>query len=91
MADAISYTAATGKRPRPMTDGGCRWSRDGRHNEGILEPLDAIPFEVFVRLEGNRVPVFCYDTESDALKAADEAYLRAVADGAMAAIGEGVA
>lgn len=103
VSDAISYTAATGKRPmaddgRGMEPGdGFTWFRTDPRPSMAKEPVppEDLPIEVFARLEGGVLSYNHqwrdYDTESAALKAADEAYLRAVADGAMAAIGEGVA
>jgi len=85
MADAIGYTAATGKRPR-CSNPNWFWMPEAGDPLGLPFPV----YKQIGKMQRFQLPVL-FPTESDALKAADEAYLKAVADGAMAAIGEGVA
>ena len=84
MTDAISYTQATGKRPSfDAYDAMWHWytSASGERNAD----LDVVPAIIFVEM-GYRSTYF---SKEDALAAADAAYERAVAEGAMGPI-EGV-
>ena len=88
---AISYTAATGKRPKRCDDGHYYWFGLG-YSPVIRGEAFAISARILVRLEGGKGGslFISFPTEAAALAAADAAYLRAVADGAMGPI-EGVA
>lgn len=75
-----SYTEATGKRPRHVYDDCWTWYDTQEHE------ADDLPGVIFALLEGGHMEgplglTRSYPSEADALKAADEAYLKAVADG----------
>lgn len=86
MADAISYTAATGKRPQFGLQT-YRWCWHAYPNNAYDYEYFVIPDPIYFRM-GVR-PEF--ETELAAINAVNVAYLRAVADGAMGPIGDGVA
>lgn len=90
MADAFSYTQATGKRPKRLNESCYRWTSPDPSSHRAPENL---PEVVFNRLDPDFDPVYpqpwLFRTEDAALAAADAAYDRAVAEGAMKPI-EGV-
>ena len=86
MSDAIGYTAATGKRPLFSLQN-YRWCWHAYPNNAYDYEHHVIPDAIYFRM-GVR-PEF--ETERAAIDAVNAAYLRAVADGAMAPIGEEVA
>lgn len=97
---ATSYTAATGKRPlsdRPeIPDDDFAWfpyEYSGDGPEGWVAPPEDLPLPIYQRLAGGMPETVGaaelyrdYPTESAALAAADAAYERAVAEGAMGPI-----
>lgn len=90
-----SYTAAMGKRPMPDDDRGMEpgdgftWFRTDPRPSMAKEPIpvEDLPPPVFARLIGGILSYNHqwrdYPTESEALAAADAAYLQAVKDGAI--------
>lgn len=85
----MTYTQATGKRPSKWD---FRWFRDSDSNPVDNPPdPDELPAVIFDRLRlENGLHDWVFPTEAAAIEAADVAYERAVAEGAMVAI-EGVA
>lgn len=78
-----SYTAATGKRPKMLHEYCYRWTLPDPPSHQAPENL---PDAVFDRLEADPRAYpqrWLFRTSDAALKAADEAYLKAVADGAI--------
>ena len=84
-----SYTAATGKRPFFDRDAECSysWSNEMYLPGDLGRRPHVVPDEVLTRMgggqEGWRNHYRSYPTEAAALDAADEAFRKAVADGAM--------
>lgn len=85
----VSYTQATGKRPYLME--ACGQYRWGLILDRANVAPEELPHEVFWSLQSERGDrTWVFPTEKEALAAADAAYERAVAEGAMGPI-EGVA
>lgn len=84
-SEAFSYTRATGKRPSLVTDGMRRWTK--AEGEQQAKSPDRLPGCIHVRLMCKNISPYGfwaeYFNESDAMRDADAAYLKAVSDGAI--------